>query len=169
MSIKNLKPNQGPNGKYKQGYFQLKNPQKYVGDPNKVIFRSSWEYRFMQWCDIHPKIVKWGSEPVPIPYINPVRSAEKKTQVINNYYIDFYMVAEKDGKQQAYLVEVKPEKQKYPPDPSKLNENCTAKRLSRYNQELKTYLINQAKWAAAKQYAASRGMLFKIADENFLF
>lgn len=162
-NIKNLLPNQGPNGKYKQGFFSSKNPQKYIGDATRIIYRSSWEYRFMQWCDMHPSIIRWGSEPVGIPYQNPLSGR------VNNYYIDFYMVVEKEGKQQAYLVEVKPEKQKYPPDPTKLNENRTAKRLLRYNQELKTYLVNQAKWAAAKQYATSRGMLFKIADENFLF
>lgn len=164
MSIKHLKPNQGPNGKYKQGYFQAKNPHKYVGDPGQIIYRSSWEHRFMTWCDIHPSIVKWGSEPVGIPYQNPVSGN------VNNYYVDFYMVTEKaDGTKQGYLVEVKPEKQKYPPDQKKLMENRTAKRLMRYNQELKTYLVNQAKWKAAQHFAQTRGMLFKIADENFLF
>lgn len=169
MSIKNLKPNQGPNARYKQGFFQAKNPQKYVGDPNQIIYRSSWEHRFMQWCDVHPSILKWGSEPVAIPYVNPVSSVERGVTVINKYYVDFYMVAEKNGVSQAYLVEVKPEKQRYPPDATKLNENRTAKRLLRYNTELKTYLINQAKWKAAAQFAHSRGMLFKVADENFLF
>jgi len=161
MNIKNLKPS--ATSKFKQGYFIPRNPHKYIGDPNKIIYRSSWENRFCQWCDIHPSILKWGSEPVPIPYPHPISGN------INNYYIDFFMVTEKNGVKQSYLVEVKPEKQKYPPDKTKLNENYTAKRLMRYNAELKTYLINQAKWIAANQYAKNRGMMFKIADENFLF
>lgn len=161
MNIKDLKPN--PNSKYKQGYFLPRNPHKYVGDPNKIICRSSYESRFCQWADIHPSIKKWGSEPVPIPYHNPISGN------INRYFVDFYIVVEKNGKTQAYLVEVKPEKQRYPPDPTKLNENYTAKRLLRYNAELKTYLINKAKWSAAEQFAIARGMLFKVADENFLF
>lgn len=33
-------------GKYYQGKYKPKNPEKYVGDINNIIFRSSWERNF---------------------------------------------------------------------------------------------------------------------------
>lgn len=159
--IKNLKPS--GNGKYKQGYFMPKNPQKYIGDPNKIIFRSSWEYRFASWCDMHPTITKWSSEPLAIPYVSPIDNKW------HNYYVDFYVCSVRDGKEQQYIIEIKPKAQREPPDKKLLEGNRTLKKLQRYNAQLKTYLINQAKWEAAKQFAAGRGMRFAVCDENFLF
>lgn len=159
--IKNLKPNK--NSKYKQSYFHANNPHKYVGDYNQIICRSSWESRFCQWCDVHPDVKKWGSEPVPIPYRHPISGN------MNNYYVDFFLIIERNGTKTSYLAEVKPGKQKYPPDPKMLNEGNRSKRLMRYNAELKTYLINMAKWQSAKQFAESRGMKFIVCDETFLF
>ena len=37
--------------KYHQGTYKVKDPNKYVGDPNNIVFRSSWELKFMNWCD----------------------------------------------------------------------------------------------------------------------
>lgn len=34
------------NKKYKQGKYLLQNPEKYLGDPTNVIYRSSWEFFF---------------------------------------------------------------------------------------------------------------------------
>ncbi|MFM2010951.1 MAG: hypothetical protein RLZZ479_1342, partial [Bacteroidota bacterium] len=41
MSIKNNKPSK--KSTYRQGYYVLNNPDKYIGDPTKIIYRSSWE------------------------------------------------------------------------------------------------------------------------------
>lgn len=35
-----------------------KNPEKYVGDVNNIISRSSWETKFMNWCDQNPAVIK---------------------------------------------------------------------------------------------------------------
>ena len=34
------------NKKYKQGKYLLQNPQKYLGDPTTIVYRSSWEFFF---------------------------------------------------------------------------------------------------------------------------
>ena len=34
-----------------KGKFTPKNPQKYKGNPKNIIYRSSWERRFMSYCD----------------------------------------------------------------------------------------------------------------------
>ena len=67
FNIKSVKPN----GRYKSGKFIPKNPEKYVGDINNIIYRSSWEGRFCQYCDINPNIIKWSSEPLEIRFWNP--------------------------------------------------------------------------------------------------
>ena len=54
-----------------QGKYRPSFPRKYKGDPTNIIYRSSWEYKFMKWCDITPSIEEWGSEEIIIPYISP--------------------------------------------------------------------------------------------------
>lgn len=36
---------------YYQGKYKVKNYQKYKGDPTNVIYRSSWELKFLKYCD----------------------------------------------------------------------------------------------------------------------
>ena len=48
-------------GKYHQGRFHPQNPQKYKGDVNNIIYRSSWELKFMQWCYRNENIMEYGS------------------------------------------------------------------------------------------------------------
>ena len=50
-----------------KGKFRPSNPNKYKGDPTKVIYRSLWELKFMRWCDGNVNILKWSSEEVVIP------------------------------------------------------------------------------------------------------
>lgn len=159
--IKNMGPNY--NGAFKQGYFNPQNPEKYIGDPTKIIMRSSWESRFASWCDLHPKIKRWGSEPIEIPYISPLDSRKHR------YYVDFYIEVEKPEGVQSYLVEIKPNLQFQPPDQKLLEGNKTLSKMKRYNWQLKTYIVNKAKFETAVIFAKSRGWKFVIADENFLF
>ena len=39
--------------------FKPSNPQKYQGDPENIICRSSWERKFCNYCDTNPNILKW--------------------------------------------------------------------------------------------------------------
>jgi hypothetical protein len=161
MSIKNLKPNM--KGKFKQGYFPVQYPDKYLGDPRQIIARSSWEAKFMNWCDNHPSVVKWSSEPVAIPYISPIDNKEHK------YYVDFYLKVQKNGVAEDWLIEIKPDSQTKKPSEKLLEGSRTLKKIQQYNWQLRTYIINCAKFAAAQQFAAARGMRFGVAGENFLF
>lgn len=163
--IKSMGPNKG--GKYKQNFFVPKNPEKYMGDNTRIISRSSWENRFMTWCDLHPNIIKWNSEGVVVPYISPLDNRHHR------YYIDFWVLIEKDGQRTQYLIEVKPKAQTLPPNKkltTTINEgSATANQLKRYNRELRVYIVNRAKFIAATKYAADRGMVFQVCTENFLF
>ena len=173
--IKSLKPN--ANSQYRQGYFKPTNPEKYIGDTTQIIFRSEWERKFCVWCDIHPNISKWSSEPIGIPYLNPcaklVNGSYQSAQ--HNYYVDFYITVMKDGVFQSWLIEIKPGMQVPTSDQlfrltKMITEgNKTDKKIRRYNTELKTLLINRAKFLAAKRFAESRGCKFAICDEHFLF
>ena len=71
-----------------QGKYRASFPRKYKGDPNNVIYRSSWEYKFMKWCDATPTVQEWGSEEIIIPYISPVDGKRHR------YFPDFYVKIE---------------------------------------------------------------------------
>ena len=51
-----LKPRIG--GSVKQGYFRPQQPDRYMGDPSQIIYRSSWEYKFLKWLDSSPSVLK---------------------------------------------------------------------------------------------------------------
>ena len=96
-----------------KGKFKPKNYKKYKGDPTGIVYRSSWELKFMHWCDTNKKIIEWSSEEIAIPYKSPIDNR------FHLYFPDFYMkVQEPNGKKQ-YLVEVKPKAQVSEPKPSK--------------------------------------------------
>ncbi len=138
-----------------KGRFKPKNPQKYKGDANNVIYRSSWEIRVMNYLDENPNVIWWGSEELPIPYYSPV---DKKK---HRYFPDFIAKMRKaDGTIMTYIIEVKPEKQTQPP---------TQKRKTKtYLQEAITYEINKAKWYAAEEFCKDHGWQFQILTEKHL-
>ena len=127
-------------------------PEKYTGDPTKIIMRSSWETLFASWCDKNPSVLKWSSEETIIPYRCPTDNH------IHRYFVDFKIVVN-TGK--TYLVEVKPYKQTQLPE-------YPGKRTNRYLTESLTFMKNQAKWEAATNYAKDRGWEFKIITEHEL-
>ena len=132
-------------------------PQKYKGNPNNIICRSSWERRFCHWCDMNQNILEWGSEEFSIPYISPIDNR------VHKYYPDFIIkVKESSGQIKTYVIEVKPEKQtKEPVKKSRVTKS--------YIYEVTTYAVNQAKWKAANEFCKDRLIEFKIITENDLF
>lgn len=153
-----LKPRRG---RVRQGYFIPQNPEKYDGDVTKIIYRSGWEYKFLKFCDDNDKILKYSSEPVGIRYWNPVNN---KT---STYWVDAYVVTrDKKGNLKKWILEIKPLKYTQPPTSPK---RLTEKQMRQYLSHAKTYLINRAKFEAAKDYADSKGIKFGIITENFLF
>jgi hypothetical protein len=137
--------------KYKPSY-----PQKYKGDPNNIICRSSWERRFCHWCDLNESIVSWGSEEFFIPYYNPAKER------VCRYFPDFIIkVKEQSGQIKTYVVEVKPAKQTVPPQKK-------SRVTKSYIHECTTYAVNQAKWKAAKEWCADRMLEFIVITEKEL-
>jgi hypothetical protein len=148
-------------GSIRQGYFKPAFPEKYVGDPTQIIFRSSWEFKFLKWCDHSPTVIKYSSEPVGIPYYSPL---DKRG---HTYYIDFYVVTkDSEGREQSWLIEIKPDKYTKPPTAP---DRMTNKQTANYVYAAKQYIVNQAKFEAAKEFASVRGLKFGIITENFLF
>lgn len=156
--IKKIKPN----GDYKSGVYVPLNPEKYVGDIHNIICRSSWEFRFCKYCDSNERILKWSSEPIKIPYYNPLDKKE------HNYNVDFYIkVLQDDKTEQEWIIEIKPESQYKKPI---LEGNySTLQKLKSYNHKMQIWITNQAKFKYAKQWAEGRGFKFGVVDENFLF
>lgn len=140
---------------YHRGKYKLKHPDKYEGDPTNIVYRSSWELRFLIWCDTNPSIVKFSSEEVVIPYICPTDNKWHR------YFVDFKIrVRTRTNTIQTYLIEIKPDVQTRPPKPRR--------KTPRYIQEVFTWGKNEAKWRAAREYAADRGWEFKVLTEHDL-
>ena len=139
-----------------KGRFKPKNRQKYKGNISEVVYRSSWELKFMQYCDTNNKILKWSSEEIIIPYKSPVENR------VHRYFPDFY-VKYKDvkGKIREKVVEIKPAKQVSEPKVQK-------RRTKKYVTEVFTYATNQAKWAAAEDFCKDRRWEFQILTEKEL-
>ena len=142
--------------RYKQGFFVPKNPEKYLGDPSKIYYRSSWEQRFFGWCDTHTSVLSWGSETVVIPYIKPTDGKQHR------YFMDIIMKYRKrDGSIVTEIIEIKPSSQTKPPRKKRNGK-------SNLNEQI-TFAVNVAKWKAATIWAKERGIKFRIMTEKELF
>jgi hypothetical protein len=142
---------------YYQGKFSPKNYKKYKGDPTRVFYRSSWELKFFNFCDINENILEWNSEEIVIPYKSPIDGK------YHRYFVDCYAkIKEKTGDIKKYLFEIKPKHQTVAPD---TNPKRKTKRWISENYE---YAKNQAKWEAAREYCKDRIMEFKILTEEDL-
>jgi len=139
-------------GKSYKGIYRPTNPKKYVGDPNRIVYRSLLERRFMLYCDRNEDIVAWASEEVPIKYYSPL---DKR---VHRYFPDF-IVKTSTGKK--YIIEIKPYKQCFQPKPPK-------KKTKAFMRESFEYIKNQAKWKAARAYCEDKGFEFKIMTEKEL-
>lgn len=143
-----------------KGLFHPTNPKKYKGDINNIRYLSNWEKEFMKFCDSNPNVIMWSSEEVVIPYMSPVDNK------FHRYYPDFLIrVRKKDKTEENILIEIKPYKETQKP----INKNKTGKASKRLIQEHATYMVNTAKWAAAKKWCDDRGIIFKIMTEKELF
>lgn len=144
--------------KYHQGKFVPKNPDKYVGDVNNIIFRSSWERRAFAWADNNTSILKWASEEIIVPYVSPIDNR------VHRYFVDMTVqYRAKNGETRIAMIEIKPHAQTMKPAPTK-----SGRITKRYLNEQYTYVVNKAKWKAAKAYCDKKGWDFIIADEYTL-
>lgn len=138
-------------GNWAQGIYEVKNTEKYVGN-KKPKYRSGWEFTFMQFCDNNKAVLQWASEPIRIPYRNPLTG--KNT----NYVPDFLIVYQKkNGQKIAEMVEIKPKKQS-------LIESKVASA-----KDKAIVALNHAKWAAAMAFCKQQGLTFRVITEDDLF
>ena len=156
MSIKNVKPTK--NSGFNQGYFNPVYPEKYAGKP-PIIYRSSWELKFMKMCDNREDIVKWSSEPVEIKYWS---SMDKKEHA---YFPDFYIKVKKENGFEESLIEIKPESHLIKPRPPTKNSKQA---LKNYKFLAEQYIKNRDKYRYAKEWAESRGFRFVVMTEKSL-
>ncbi len=138
------------------GKFKPKNPSKYKGDPTNIIYRSSWEAKFMKYLDEHPDVMLWASEELVVPYRSPVDGK------VHRYFPDF-IVKKRNAKgiTETLMVEIKPANQTVEPVKKKtINKQ--------YINEVMTWGVNQAKWKAAKEYCDDRKWRFLVLTEKEL-
>lgn len=169
-------------GETHQGFlhekYQLKFPEKYIGNPNLIIYRSSWELAFCRWCDVSPSILRWSSEPIKIPYYDRVSKLDEckklgldpnnpRNWVVKNYNTDFWIEIDKSGQRpEKWFVEVKPKDKLKKPIPPQ--GKITLKEQKRFNKLAKEYLINEAKFAALDEWAKKNGAKFFIFHEDIM-
>lgn len=144
--------------KYRQGIFKPRFPDKNI-NKTPIEYRSQLEFEYMHRIDNSPKIKKWGSETIWIPYNNPVK---KK---VCQYWTDLYLETVSGDR---YIIEIKPLK-----EIKAIMENARPKKTSRKKQstllhETKLFLINKAKWEAAADFCKSRGIRFITLSEEDL-
>ena len=137
-----------------KGKYSPRNPSKYKGAPQHIIYRSSWERTFCKWCDLREDVVKWSSEEMCIPYYDPM---QKKTR---RYFPDFIIrVRESDGLIVTKMIEIKPHKEVVGP------EKHPKRKTKSWLYAVQTYVTNQAKWEAAKKFCEKKGWEFVIITE----
>jgi hypothetical protein len=138
-----------------KGRFLPQNPQKYAGDANNIIWRSTWEKRVMEWLDRSDNVVYWASEELVIKYYSPIDNK------IHRYFPDFTVkIKKKDGTVMTHVLEVKPEYQTRQP--------VMKRKTKRFLEEQVTFIVNQSKWKAATEFCKDRGWVFQIVTEKDL-
>ena len=137
--------------RFARGKYTIANPEKYVG--KKVpVYRSSWEFHFMKFCDTHPNVQKWASEAISIPYRCPITG--KQTIYVPDFFIQY---VDKTGKMFVELIEVKPR-----------NQTLLEKVGKNRNNQIE-YARNVAKWRAAQAWCKSQGIKFRVVNEQDIF
>jgi len=136
--------------KFQSGYYTLKNPNKYVGEKTPR-YRSGWEFSFMRFCDEHPNIIAWSSEPLKIPYRNPFTG--KYTVYVPDFLITYL---NKNGRRFSELIEVKPRAQ-------------TIQEAAKTARDRATIALNRAKWKAAGEWSKRKGIRFRILNEDSIY
>jgi len=139
-----------------KGYFNIKYPQKYKGNIQNIIYRSSYELKLMNFLDRNPNVIQWASEEFFVPYKSPIDGK------IHRYFPDFWVKKKNNqGITETIVIEVKPKNQTIPPVVrSQINKQ--------YLYEVQTWGINTAKWEAAEKYCLEKSWKFMIVTEKEL-
>jgi hypothetical protein len=137
--------------KFAQNFYKIKNPEKYTGT-KEPFYRSGWELTFMTFCDNNPAVEQWASEPVKIPYRDPLTG--KQTVYVPDFLISY---VDKNHLKHVEMIEIKPANQMIL---EKVGKNP-------YNQA--QYVKNLAKWEAAGAWCRAQGIKFRVINEHDIF
>ena len=154
--------------KWKEGLFQPRNPEKYVGEMTKtdegdegIEYKSSWEERAFEFLDNNPNVLEWSYEPIGIGYKKPIMINGRWSWKPATYFPDLFVkYIHRDGNIIKELIEVKPLKQ---------TKKSRSKKESVRLQEDYVVIVNNAKWEAAKAWCEKYGIKFSILTEKSLF
>lgn len=149
----------------KTGWFTPIFPEKYKGDPTKIRYRSSWEWRVFQQCDTSHSIIAWASEEIQIPYLDPTTydpatGAPKLRMYIPDIWLQVKLA---NDSIKTMMFEIKPYKETIAP------VNKRGKRKDRVLSESMTYIKNLAKWEAAQKLCNKYDWEFKVISEHQIF
>ena len=136
--------------KYANGFYQILNPEKYVGK-GQPHYRSSWEHTFMRFCDNNPSVLQWANEAIHINYRNPFTN--KNTIYVPDFLIQY---RNKNNLIITELIEIKPKKQ------SVIEEKMSSR-------DRAVVAVNYAKWDAATKWAKNNGLTFRVINEDQIF
>ena len=136
--------------KFHQGIYEVRNPQKYVGN-GKPRWRSSWENVFMNFCDNNENVLQWASEPVRIPYRHPLTG--KMTMYVPDFIVTY---RGPNNTTRAELIEIKPKSQSVIEDRQSQRDRAIV-------------AVNYCKWAAAQAWCKQNGLTFRIITEADIF
>ena len=105
----------------------------------------------MNFCDSNEHIQQWASEPVRIPYRNPL------TGKMTTYVPDFIVTYRgPNNTLRGELIEIKPRSQ------SLIEEKQS-------QRDRAQVAINYAKWDAATKWAKNNGLTFRVINEDQIF
>lgn len=137
--------------KFAQGHYKVKHPEKYLGT-KAPIYRSGWELTFCMFCDNNPSIQEWASEPVKIPYRDPLTGKQ-------TVYVPDFLIVYVDKKQHKHveLIEIKPAKQ------------TLREKVGKNPYDQAQYVKNMAKWAAAGNWCKNKNIHFRVINEGDIF
>ena len=141
-----------------QGWYKLHNPQKFRLPIDKhmksyrdghVQYKSGLELKSFKYADLNPRISEWSLEPFHIPYLSPLDGK------MHRYFPDLWLRFETGT---IFIVEIK----------SSSETKAPRKNDKAYGRKLQTFLINQAKWNAAKAFCQQKKANFVILTEKVL-
>ncbi len=137
--------------RFNKGQYTVKNLEKYIG-AKMPIYRSGWELTFCNFCDNNPAIQEWASEPMKIPYRDPLTG--KQTVYVPDFLIVYI---DKNSKKHVELIEIKPAK------------HTLREKVGKNPYDQAQYVKNLAKWEAASKYCQQRGIRFRIINESDIY
>lgn len=138
-----------------QGTYKARNPDKYKGNPNGIVFRSGLELKFFRFFDHNKAVLQWNSEEVVVPYVSDLDGR------LHRYFVDIWAKIKGKDKVNEYLIEIKPFA--FTQEPPQVSRKSQA-----YQRKCMEYIKNLNKWKAADKHARSKGQKFIILTEKDL-